>query len=147
MQRLTVPLAKLITYFFPIVLSNAGVKNPHTQLLYNFASNILSCAGAFTGAALTDRMPRRPRLYLGSLLLAALLATVAALSSRFGRAGNTDVAGAHATIAMIFLFGIVYSFVYTPLQALYCAEVLDQRMRAKGMAGASPIPFWCIKAD
>ena len=116
------------------MLKNAGIPDSHTQLLYNFANNILSCAAAFAGAALTDSLPRRPRLYLGSFLLAGILATVAALSSKFGQEGNTNVNGAHATIAMIFIFGITYSFVYTPLQALYCAEVLNQRMRAKGMA-------------
>ncbi|PIL37645.1 MFS general substrate transporter [Ganoderma sinense ZZ0214-1] len=123
----------LITYFLPTVLSNAGVTSTHTQLLYNFANNILSCFGAFTGALVTDRLNRRPRLYLGALALAALLAIVAALSSKFGAKGNTDVNGAHATITFIFLFGIVYSFTYTPLQALYCAEVMDQKTRAKGM--------------
>ena len=39
-----------------------------------------------------------------------------------GALGNTNVAGANASIAMILVFGIVYSFTYTPLQALYCAE-------------------------
>ena len=106
----------------------------HTQLLYNFANNILSCAGAFTGAAMTDRMPRRSRLYLGCVWLACILATVAGLSSKYGQTGNTNVHGAHATIAMIFVFGISFSFIYTPLQALYCAEVMNQKMRAKGMA-------------
>lgn len=125
---------QLITYFLPTVLANAGVADKHTQLLYNFANNILSCAGAFTGAAMTDRIPRRARLYLGCIWLAAILATVAALSSKFGVKGNTDVHGAHATIAMIFVFGISFSFIYTPLQSLYCAEVMNQKMRAKGMA-------------
>ena len=64
-----------------------------------------------------------------------MLAIVAALSSQYGRSGNTNVNGANATITFIFLFGIVYSFTYTPLQALYCAEVMNQKMRAKGMAG------------
>ncbi|KAI0692185.1 general substrate transporter [Cerioporus squamosus] len=124
----------LITYFLPTVLANAGVADKHTQLLYNFANNILSCAGAFTGAAFTDRINRRSRLYIGCIVLAMLLAIVAALSSKFGQSGNTNVNGAHATITMIFLFGISYSFIYTPLQSLYCAEVMNQRMRAKGMA-------------
>ena len=125
---------QLITYFLPTVLRNAGVTDKHTQLLYNFANNILSCAGAFTGAAMTDRMPRRSRLYLGCVWLACILATVAGLSSKYGQTGNTNVHGAHATIAMIFVFGISFSFIYTPLQALYCAEVMNQKMRAKGMA-------------
>ena len=121
------------------MLSNAGVRSTHTQLLYNFANNILSCFGAFTGALVTDRINRRPRLYFGAFSLAVLLSIVAALSSKFGAKGNTDVNGAHATITFIFLFGIVYSFTYTPLQALYCAEVMDQRTRAKGMGGAFPL--------
>ncbi|KAI0684423.1 general substrate transporter [Earliella scabrosa] len=124
----------LITYFLPVVMRNAGVTDRHTQLLYNFANNILSAFGAFTGAALTDKINRRPRLYIGAFTLACLLSVVAALSSKYGKDGNTNVHGANATITFIFLFGIVYSFTYTPLQALYCAEVLNQQMRAKGMA-------------
>ncbi|KAJ7828394.1 general substrate transporter [Mycena olivaceomarginata] len=50
------------------------------------------------------------------------------------RRGTPTSAGAHASIAFIFLFGIIYAFTYTPLQALYCAEVMSQDMRAKGMA-------------
>jgi Na+/melibiose symporter-like transporter len=37
-------------------------------------------------------------------------------------------------VAMIFLFGAVYSIGITPLQALYPVEVLSFEMRAKGMA-------------
>ncbi|KAJ7196945.1 general substrate transporter [Mycena pura] len=124
----------LITYFLTVMMKNAGVTSPHRQLVYNFANSILSCFGAFVGAMVTDKIGRRPRLYIGSFTLACLLAMVAALSSKYGRLGNTDVAGANASIAFIFLFGIAYAFTYTPLQALYCAEVMSQDMRAKGMA-------------
>ncbi|KAK7053712.1 general substrate transporter [Favolaschia claudopus] len=124
----------LITYFLPVVFANAGVTSTHTQLVYNFANSILSAFGAFTGAAVADKIGRRRRLYIGSFALACLLAIVAALSSKYGKKGNTNIAGAHASIAMIFVFGIVYAFTYTPLQALYCAEVMSQDMRAKGMA-------------
>ncbi|KAJ6603053.1 general substrate transporter [Mycena sp. CBHHK59/15] len=124
----------LITYFLTVMMKNAGVTSSHTQLVYNFANSILSAFGAFLGASLTDRIGRRRRLFIGSFVLACLLATVAALSSKYGKTGNKDVAGANASIAFIFLFGIAYAFTYTPLQALYCAEVMSQDMRAKGMA-------------
>ncbi|KAJ7277557.1 general substrate transporter [Mycena rebaudengoi] len=124
----------LITYFLTVMMKNAGVTSPHTQLVYNFVNSILSAVGAFTGAAFTDKIGRRRRLIIGSFTLACLLATVAALSSKYGVTGNRNVAGANASIAFIFLFGIVYGFTYTPLQALYCAEVMSQDMRAKGMA-------------
>lgn len=40
----------------------------------------------------------------------------------------------------IFLFGCVYSFIYTPLTATYCAESLDNHTRATGMGIVSIIP-------
>ncbi|KAF8913540.1 general substrate transporter [Mucidula mucida] len=123
----------LITYFLTVLLKNAGVQSSYRRQLYNFANSLLSAFGAFTGAMLTDKIGRRRRLYVGAFVLACLLATVAALSSKFGKADNTNIAGANASIALIFLFGIAYSFTYTPLQALYCAEVMSQDMRAKGM--------------
>ncbi|KAJ7599106.1 general substrate transporter [Mycena floridula] len=124
----------LITYFLPVIFQNAGVTSKQRQLVYNFANSILSAFGAFAGAAVTDKIGRRRRLYIGAFVLAMMLMAVAILSDKFGKAGNTNTAGANASIAMIFLFGITYSFTYTPLQALYCAEVMDQEMRAKGMA-------------
>ncbi|EEB92361.1 hypothetical protein MPER_09143, partial [Moniliophthora perniciosa FA553] len=124
----------LITYFLPVIMQNAGVQSRHTQLVYNFANSILSAFGAFLGASVTDRIGRRKRLYIGAFVLACLLSIVAALSANYGNVGNTNKNGANASITFIFLFGIVYSFTYTPLQALYCAEVMGQDMRAKGMA-------------
>ncbi|KAJ3922542.1 general substrate transporter [Lentinula edodes] len=124
----------LITYFLPAMMANAGVTSKQRQLVYNFANSILSAFGAFTGAAITDKIGRRKRLYLGSFILACLLAIVAALTANFGEVGNNNLNGANASITFIFLFGLAYSFTYTPLQALYCAEVMSQDMRGKGMA-------------
>jgi hypothetical protein len=51
--------------------------------------------------------------------------------------GNIGQASGYAFIAMIFLYGIFWSFCWTPLQALYPAEILTTQMRAKGMAAQS----------
>ncbi|KAH8833252.1 general substrate transporter [Flagelloscypha sp. PMI_526] len=107
----------------------------HEKLVLNFAQSILSAAGAFTAAALSDRLGRRPRLIVGPIILGVILMLVAIFSIKFGPGGDTsNINGANASIVFIFFFGIVYSFTYTPLQALYCAEVMDQKMRSKGMA-------------
>ena len=42
--------------------------------------------------------------------------------------------------SQIFLFGVAYSFVYTPLTATYSAEVQANHTRAKGMGVVSPPP-------
>jgi hypothetical protein len=43
-------------------------------------------------------------------------------------------AAANATVAFIFIFGIVFSFGWTPLQSMYIAETLPTSTRAKGTA-------------
>lgn len=55
----------------------------------------------------------------------------------FAESSNTNASAAKATLAMIFIFGAVYSVGLTPLQALYPVEVLSFEMRAKGMAFSS----------
>lgn len=48
--------------------------------------------------------------------------------------GNVAHGTGIAFIAMILLYGIFWSFCWTPLQALYPTEVLRNDIRAKGMA-------------
>ena len=60
-----------------------------------------------------------------------------AATSTFAASDKTNHAAAQATLAMIFLFGAVFSVGLTPLQALYPVEVLSFEMRAKGMAFSS----------
>lgn len=46
----------------------------------------------------------------------------------------SNVAAANTTIAFIYIFGIVFSFGWTPLQSMYIAETLSTSTRAKGTA-------------
>ena len=62
---------------------------------------------------------------------------VVAATSTFAKSDQTNSGAAKATVAMVFLFGAVYSIGLTPLQALYPVEVLSYEMRAKGMAFSS----------
>ncbi|PBK92000.1 MFS general substrate transporter [Armillaria gallica] len=103
-----------LTYFLPMLMSNAGVKSKHQQLVYDFMNSILSAFGTFSGAALSDPIGH-------------------CRNSPDGKLDNVNMTGANASIAMVFLFGVVYSFMYTPLQVVYCAEVLQQDIHAKGM--------------
>ena len=43
-------------------------------------------------------------------------------------------AAANTTVGFIFIFGIVFSFGWTPLQSMYIAETLPTATRAKGTA-------------
>ncbi|KAJ7855853.1 general substrate transporter [Mycena leptocephala] len=121
-------------YFLTILFASAGVNTQNERLILNFANTLVSVAGALIGTSLTDKVGRRSEdVFWGTLASAGTLAVVTGCTAKWGKAGSNP-AGANAAIAFIFLFGFVYSLAYTPLQALYPAEVLDYNTRAKGMA-------------
>jgi sugar porter (SP) family MFS transporter len=120
-------------YFLTILFRNAGVNTQNGRLTLNFVNTIVSAVGALIGTALTDKVGRRKMWFWGTLGSAGMLAVVTGCTAKWGAVGSNPN-GANAAIAFIFLFGFVYSLAYTPLQALYPAEVLDFNTRAKGMA-------------
>ncbi|EME87943.1 uncharacterized protein MYCFIDRAFT_48194 [Pseudocercospora fijiensis CIRAD86] len=148
----------VLTYYLPSMYKQLGITSTDRRLLLTFANNIVSCAGAVAGSATNDRVGRRTKLWVGSFVLAGLFAAVTGFSSQFttkhgatgagvtlSNAGVAFVSGyisqpspslvdtSLLTPSQIFLFGCVYSFVYTPLTATYCAEALDNHTRATGM--------------
>ncbi|KAF7352477.1 Lactose permease [Mycena venus] len=126
---------------------NAGANTQNERLTLNFVNTLVSAAGAVIGTSLTDKVgftlshpvklsfmvSLTEMWFWGTLGSAAMLTIVTGCTAKWGKAGSNP-AGANAAIAFIFLFGFVYSLAYTPLQALYPAEVLDYNTRAKGMA-------------
>ena len=78
------------------------------------------------------------RFAFGSFCLAAALSLVAAMSSYVAASQarkevpSTTISG--FGIFGIFLFGWIFAFVYTPNQSLYCTEVTNQEIRAKGIS-------------
>ena len=72
-------------------------------------------------------------------------AIIVATTAVFKQSGETNSAAAHSSIAFIYIFRMVYSFGFTPMQALYPVECLkfevrsishdsDEQARGKGMA-------------
>ncbi|KAJ7600522.1 hypothetical protein C8J56DRAFT_1156876, partial [Mycena floridula] len=121
----------LITYFLPVLLKNAGILSQNKQLTLNFVNSITSYIGALTGSFVIDRFGRRKALLTSTATLVVILAIVTGLLSNTGVQSS---ARANAGIVFIFLFMVVFSFGWTPMQALYPAEVLGYEARAKGLA-------------
>lgn len=126
------------------MLKGAGVNSRKKQLTYNGAQNVVSFGGAIFGAIYTDKWGRRPQLMVSLSIVILFFIIITALNAT-NLAKNPDKtpgAGkfiaknpkqAEAVIAMLFLFGIVFSAGFTPLQALYPVECLRYESRAKGM--------------
>ncbi|KAG8683726.1 hypothetical protein FRC08_014110 [Ceratobasidium sp. 394] len=119
----------LITYFLPVLLGQAGITSQDRKLTLNFVNSVTSMIGALTGSVLVDRFGRRQLLLGSTITLVFMLAIIIGLLSSHGNSTQ-----ANAGISFIYLFMVFFSFGWTPMQALYPAEVLSYQSRAKGLA-------------
>ncbi|KAH9242546.1 hypothetical protein K456DRAFT_1743730 [Colletotrichum gloeosporioides 23] len=112
----------VISYFLPSILETVGITSFSQQLLMNALNTVFSFCGGIVGAFFVDKAGRRPLLLWGVFLSGLVYIPINVLAALSG--GHIDTASGYAFIAMIFLYGIVMSFTWTPLQALYPAEIL-----------------------
>ncbi|KAH0834381.1 Lactose permease [Fonsecaea pedrosoi] len=122
----------LVSYYFPVIVEQTGITNPHTQLLLNALNPVVSWIAAILGSLLSDRVGRRPLLLGGFTGCALCLAVVTGLTKVSVTSGGA--AAGHAGIFFIYLFSVVFSFCLTPLQPFYISECLTTETRAKGNA-------------
>ena len=118
----------VVSYFMPQMVKAAGITNTDTQLLINAINPIFSMIAAVVGAAMLDKLGRRPMMLYslaGSLFFYVLLTAFSAESQN-----TPDLA--YGVIVSIYLFGICFAWGFTPLQTLYSVECLENRTRAKG---------------
>jgi MFS family permease len=110
------------------MVKTAGITNNSTALLLNAINPIFSLIAAIYGATLLDKLGRRTMLIAG--LFGALGAYIMLTAFTASAPSNPNLA--YGTIVSIYLFGIVFSWGWTPLQTLYAVECLENRTRAKG---------------
>lgn len=118
----------VVSYFMPEMVKQAGITSTNKQLLINAINPIFSMIGAIYGATLLDKLGRRVIMLIsltGSLMSYVLL-TIFTVES----ANHPSLS--YGVIVSIYLFGIMFSWGFTPLQALYSVECLENRTRAKG---------------
>jgi MFS family permease len=125
----------VLTYFLGAVLDTAGYRKAVEQANINLGYSCFQFVFALTGSAFVDKFGRRPLMLTGMVGCAVVWIGMTTASGLFNE--SKDTAAAKGTVAMIFMFGAVFSFCITPLQALYPVEVLSFEMRAKGMAFSS----------
>lgn len=115
-----------------MILTNAGISSPKTQLEINVILTSWTLVVAVIGSMYADKVGRK------TLCVAALtggiisLYILAGLTAVYGESGNKS--GIYGTIAMIFLYNASYAWGITPLTVLYPPEVLSFDIRASGMA-------------
>ncbi|KAK7415548.1 hypothetical protein QQX98_005794 [Neonectria punicea] len=123
----------LSSYYLPAMLENAGITDEKKVLALNGINPVLCFFGAILGARLTDVIGRRP-LLLYSIVACSCCFAVITGTSKLSLDQPNNTAVANTTVAFIFIFGIIFSFGWTPLQSMYIAETLTTTTRAKGTA-------------
>jgi sugar porter (SP) family MFS transporter len=124
-------------YFNTTIFENLGITSVPDQLAYNFLNQVLSAIGALTAVTLTDKMPRRKVLVIGTFMCAVALATNSGLSAvldQYKQRGDFHLGYGQGALASYFMFNIIFSFTYTPLQGAIPTEALETTTRAKGLA-------------
>lgn len=123
----------LTSYYLPVMVQNAGIGSVKTQLMLNGIYPVLCFITSVSGAGLTDRLGRRP-LMIYSLLFCSVAFAIILGTSKLSVDNPNNSNAANTSVAFIYLFGIVFSFGWTPLQSMYIAETLTTNTRAKGTA-------------
>ncbi|KAI0970749.1 lactose permease [Xylaria arbuscula] len=121
----------IISYYLPVMLDAVGVKDTNTKLILNIIYSAIGWVFSTCGARLHDIVGRRKMLMGSTFGMAFCLALVAAGSA--GKIEYNNNAAATLSIVFIFVFGAIFSGAFTPMQPVYPAEVVSNRMRAKAM--------------
>ncbi|KAB5549491.1 general substrate transporter [Coniochaeta sp. 2T2.1] len=138
----------VLSYFLGAVLETCGYGDPVPSANITLINNCQQFAWAIFGAFLVDKVGRRPLLLFSFTGCCIVWLGMTVASAEFAKSGGglhpdgsvtigTNLNASKAALAMIFIFGAIYSVGITPLQALYPVEVLSFEMRAKGMAFSS----------
>ena len=120
------------SYFMPVMLKNAGIISQSQQLFMNAINTILSFASGILGSTFVDQLRRR-QLFLYVTFFTGLVYIPIDVIASFHISKTTHSIG-YDLMACVFLYGVFFSFCWTPLLAIYTAEILPNRVRAKGMA-------------
>jgi len=108
------------------MIANAGITDTNKQFLIN--AIIFSMIGAVYGATLLHKLGRRVMM-LGCLS-AGLVSYI--LLMAFTAASTKHANLSCGVIVSIYLFGVVFTWGFTPIQTLYAVECLENRTCAKG---------------
>lgn len=126
----------LSSYYMAAMLKSAGITDEGRVLALNATNPMVSFVGSILGARMTDVIGRRP-LLLSTILFSSVCFAILTGTSKIVTEDPSNTAAGNASVAIIFIFGVVFSFGWTPLQSMYIAETLTTETRAKGTAVGS----------
>jgi MFS family permease len=98
------------SYFMPVMLEDIGITGQNQQLLMNALNTVFSFLGGIFGSFMVDRLGRRNLFLWATFLTGLCYIALNIIAWKASATGNVSTGTGYAFIAMIFLYGIFYSF-------------------------------------
>ncbi|KAK6205250.1 lactose permease [Scheffersomyces amazonensis] len=117
------------SYYLPTMLRKVGIKSISKVVLMNAAYSIMSWVASIAGALTHEMAGRRKMFMFSTLASATALAGLAVSTARY--MATEANAASQSALAFVFLFGILFSFGFTPMQVVYPAEVSSNALRSR----------------
>ena len=106
-----------ISYFMPVIYEHLGITSSRKQLLLNALSTVVSFVSGLAGSWTVDWFGRRPLFLWGTFLTGLVYLAMTVLAARSN--GDVSTGMGYTFIVFSFLYGVFWSFCWTPLQTLY----------------------------
>lgn len=119
------------SYYLPRMLDKVGITDPKMQILMNGIYGITGWIAASVGSCLHDMVGRRKMFLSSTIGMSICLSIVAATTAEYQKQETKSLST--ASIAFIFIFGMVFAIAFTSMQPIYIGEVSSNKLRAKSM--------------
>jgi MFS family permease len=94
----------------PVMLEDIGITGQNQQLLMNALNTVFSFLGGIVGSFMVDRLGRRNLFLWATFLTGLCYIALNIIAWKASATGHVSTGTGYAFIAMIFLYGIFYSF-------------------------------------
>lgn len=94
----------------PVMLEDIGITGTNQQLLMNALNTVFSFLGGIFGSFMVDRLGRRNLFLWATFLTGLCYVALNIIAWKASATGHVSTGTGYAFIAMIFLYGIFFSF-------------------------------------
>lgn len=113
----------------PVMLEDIGITGTNQQLLMNALNTVFSFLGGIFGSFMVDRLGRRNLFLWATFLTGLCYVALNIIAWKASATGHVSTGTGYAFIAMIFLYGIFFSF------GCKCVPLLEQTTLAEFSQG------------